>query len=86
MSHFYGIVQGNRGEATRGGSKNSGYSAVAASWEGAVKVNLWFNAEQGDGGEDWAEVYLTPWRGAGKNILLYRGPVSGRDFEMYKNT
>jgi len=30
MSHFYGRVQGNRGDATRGGSKASGFDATAA--------------------------------------------------------
>lgn len=74
MSHFYGSVQGNRGEVTRGGSKNSGYTAVAASWSGAVKVELYYNEAYE---QDWCEVYLTTWKGAGKNALLYRGPVDG---------
>lgn len=39
MSHFYGTVQGNRGEATRGGSKNSGMDTATASWEGSVQVH-----------------------------------------------
>ena len=40
MSHFYGSVQGNRGQATRGGSKKSGYHATVASWDGALRIRL----------------------------------------------
>ena len=40
MSHFHGSVKGNRGAATRGGSKNSGYKSYAASWDGAIEVRL----------------------------------------------
>ena len=36
MSAFYGMIQGNRGEATRGGSKNSGFHASCQSWDGSV--------------------------------------------------
>ena len=81
MSHFYGKVIGNRGPATRGGSKNSGYISQAASWEGAVEVNLFYNEEYE---EDWAIVKLIPWQGNGSSITLYTGPVSGRDFETFK--
>lgn len=40
MAHFYGVVQGNRGEATRTGSKNSGMYAEAKGWDlgGAVST------------------------------------------------
>ena len=40
MSAFYGMIQGNRGPATRGGSKNSGYKASAQSWDGSVITYL----------------------------------------------
>lgn len=46
MSKFYGTVQGNRGEATRGGSKNSGIKATAQSWEGSVSVLLFNENEE----------------------------------------
>lgn len=81
MSHFYGSAQGNKGEATRCGTKNSGYVTEAASWEGAVRVELWYNEDKE---ENWASVSLIPWYGSGKNILLYKGPVSGRDFNQFK--
>jgi len=74
MSHFYGSVQGGRGEATRGGHKNTGLDVTAASWQGSVQVRLWFDDESG---EDMARVYLEPWYGRGEHVELYRGPVSG---------
>ena len=40
MSSFYGLIEGNRGAATRGGSKNSGFRASAQSYCGSVIVTL----------------------------------------------
>lgn len=40
MSTFYGTVEGNRGEATRCGSEQSGIRASAQSWNGSVIVRL----------------------------------------------
>jgi hypothetical protein len=75
MSHFYGILQGNRGEATRCGHKSSGLHTVAAAWSGAVQVDLLVNAD----GEDIAHVYLRTWHGNGVNQTLYMGPVGEFD-------
>jgi len=75
MSHFYGHVQGNRGDVSRGGSKASGYMATAASWQGCVKVNLWHDDKTG---VDMAEVRLDRWHGRGVYQILYTGPVSGK--------
>ena len=36
MSRFYGMVRGNRGAATRGGSANSGFKSTAQSYDGSV--------------------------------------------------
>lgn len=72
MSHFYGVLNGSRGEATRCGTKSSGMTATAASWQGAVRVTL-----REVNGADHAYVELIPWQGAGGNRLLYSGPVSG---------
>lgn len=33
MSHFYSIIQGHRGEATRTGTKSSGIKASAFGWD-----------------------------------------------------
>jgi hypothetical protein len=74
MAQFYGSVQGQRGQASRLGSKRSGVTTTAASWEGAVTTTVSHDARLG---VDVAEVRLTPWRGRGTSKLLYRGPVSG---------
>lgn len=72
MAHFYGGVTGMRGEATRLGSKASGLSTFAASWEGAVRVHLYERD-----GVDYADVSLVPHHGGGMYKALYSGPVSG---------
>ena len=36
MSKFYGMVRGNRGASTRGGSANSGFKSTAQSYDGSV--------------------------------------------------
>jgi hypothetical protein len=73
MARFYGKVQGQRGEATRLGGGKSGLQTTAASYSGAVKVDL-FDRD----GIDYCEVSLIPWMGHGTNRLLYRGPLSGQ--------
>jgi hypothetical protein len=45
MSAFYGMVQGNRGAATRGGSRASGFKATAQSYDGSVITELTYNRE-----------------------------------------
>lgn len=78
MSHFYGTVQGNRGEATRRGSKASGMETYCASWSGAVRCFAYVNAD----GVDCVRVEKTTWptwRGAGEFKLLYDGPIGRED-------
>ena len=79
MAHFYGKLQGSRGEATRCGTKSSGVETVAASWQGSVVVRL-HHDESRD--QDIATVELRPWDG-GKGIskLLFKGPVIGEDWK-----
>ena len=43
MSAFYGCVQGNRGTATRGGSRNSGFKSTAQSYDGSVITRMSYN-------------------------------------------
>lgn len=43
MSTFYGTIHGNRGPATRGGSRCSGIKAAAQSWNGSVITSLNYN-------------------------------------------
>lgn len=45
MAVFYGMIQGNRGAATRGGSANSGYQASAQSYDGSVITYLNYNQD-----------------------------------------
>ena len=68
MSHFYGTVQGNRGEASRGGSKASGMETYCASWSGAVRCY----AYEKDG-VDMVRVERTTWHGVGNYKVLYDG-------------
>lgn len=73
MAHFYGCLKGTRGEATRLGGKKSGLVTRAASWQGAVRTELWEEK-----GVDFARVELVVHHGAGSNRVLYEGPVSGK--------
>jgi hypothetical protein len=70
MGHFYGTVRGNRGEATRVGSKDSGVETYCASWAGAIRVHAY---EQD--GEDWVRVSMVKWKGSGEERLIYEGPI-----------
>jgi hypothetical protein len=74
VAHFYGTLQGCRGEASRCGNKDSGMQTYCASWGGAVRSQAYINPENG---EDWVRVTLQPWHGSGRYHLLYNGPISG---------
>jgi hypothetical protein len=77
MSHFYGVLQGNRGEATRCGTKSSGIETYTASFAGAIHVRVYFNETDG---RDWCVISKTKWHGGGINKVIYRGPVGDEDF------
>jgi hypothetical protein len=70
MSHFYGTIQGTRGEATRCGDSRSGLITQAASWKGAIEVRL-FNLN----GEDYYEVTQIPWMGSGISKRIASGLI-----------
>lgn len=55
MSHFYASIQGNKGRATRCGSKSSGMLAHIRGWDIGVYVELKVNER----GQDEIELYLT---------------------------
>lgn len=74
MAHFFGSLKGNRGEATRLGTANSGLHTVSASWQGAVEVYISHDSVTG---KDIASVFLIPWYGNGIKQTLYVGPVGG---------
>ena len=77
MSHFYGSVKGNRGYATRGGTKNSGYQTIAASWDGAIEVKLIYNPKTD---ENIYIVYQSKWNGKGVDREIARGIIGDGDF------
>jgi len=72
MAHFYGILSGSRGRATRCGTRMSGLITTAASWSGAVRVDL---THDDTTDHNHALVTLTPWHGHGVSRVLYDGPV-----------
>ena len=55
MSHFYGSIQGNRGEVTRCGSKESGISGHIRGWGVGARVNCYVDKM----GDDVVEIYRT---------------------------
>ena len=71
MSHFYSVIHGQGGPATRCGNKSSGVVATAASWRGAVSVRMYV----GDDGVDRFVVTQEYWRGAGVSREIARGIV-----------
>ena len=70
MSHFYGKLNGSRGPATRCATKKSGLTTVAASWDGAIEVNLTYN---GCTGKNEYVVAMRPWQGRGNSVVLAEG-------------
>jgi hypothetical protein len=55
MAQFYGGIQGQRGEATRLGSKSSGMNAFVQGWNCGVKVVAYHDDDAGD----TFRIYLT---------------------------
>jgi len=45
MSAFYGLVEGNRSAATRGGSKNSGFRSSCQSYDGSVIATMRYDSD-----------------------------------------
>ena len=75
MSHYYGTLQGQAGQATRRGSKSSGLTVQAASWDGVVTVSLHHCPISG---KDRYEVTLGPWQGTGgPTRLIAEGSIQG---------
>jgi hypothetical protein len=72
MAHFYGSIKGGRGQATRLGTKNSGMTAVVASWEGAVVIDAYHDPKTG---KDMVSIAKTPWQGAGEAKEVYSGKI-----------
>ena len=81
MAQYRGTLTGQRGNASRLGSKTSGLSAHIASWQGAIDVDLWHDSKTGT---DMARVTLCQHLGSGQfpSRVLYDGPVSGEGAEV----
>ena len=72
MSHFYGTLEGSRGEATRCGTKDSGITTHAAGWNGAIRVNVYERD-----GVDYYRVTLQPWHNSGgQHVTLAEGKLN----------
>lgn len=59
MAHFYGSVQGSRGEASRLGGKNTGMRAEARGWHGGVRVYAEHRTTEDKDPRDAFIVYFT---------------------------
>jgi len=56
MAQFMATIQGNRGEASRLGSKDSGISAKINGWDAGISVEAWYDQATE---EDYFRVYQT---------------------------
>lgn len=56
MAHFYGEIQGNRGEATRMGTKDSGFRSHIRGWHVGASVNCNHNNSKD---RDQVSIYAT---------------------------
>lgn len=74
MSHFYGTMKGTRGMATRCGTKASGMTTVAASWNGAIRTEVFHDAATG---QDRFRILETRWHGAGTDRVIAEGIIGG---------
>ena len=55
MARFYGVIEGNRGAASRMGTAKSGFWAHIRGWNVGIRVQL-----STDGDYDVCRVYKTP--------------------------
>ena len=67
MAQFYGSIQGNRGEATRMGTKSSGIEGHIRGWDIGARVHCHVN----DKGQDVVSVSITKGsNGYGRGLCL----------------
>ncbi len=74
MAKYRGIVQGNRGVASRLGTDNSGITVEAQSWNGKVVVRMWSRTKYGN--TMAFTVDLEPHHGTGPSTPLASGTVT----------
>ena len=77
MAQYYADIQGNRGMATRMGTKKSGLSGHIRGWHIGARVYVGFNNETG---EDEVTVSLTSGSG-GTGRFKDLGTFSAKDVE-----
>jgi hypothetical protein len=72
MSHFYGTIpeSARKTVPSARGHKATGLTTVAASWDGAIRVNLWHDPNNE---VDCYEVEMIPWEGQGNQHVVARG-------------
>ena len=72
MSHFYGMIPGSARKTvpTARGHKKTGLATIAASWAGAIRVNVWHNPNED---VDCYEVEMIPWESKGDRHVIARG-------------
>ena len=72
MSHFYSTIptSGRKTTPTARGHKTTGLATVAASFKGAIKVEL-----RHVDGEDKFVVSRVPWMGAGRHEVIAEGEL-----------
>lgn len=61
MARFYADIQGNRGQATRMGTKGSGIDGHIRGWDSGARVTCYVNSKD----QDIVEVYATTGSGCG---------------------
>jgi|2_EtaG_2_1085320.scaffolds.fasta_scaffold88629_2 hypothetical protein len=74
MAKYRGIVQGNRGAASRLGNNSSGITVEAQSWNGKVVVRMWSHTEHCN--TMAFTVNLEPHEGSGPSTPLASGTVT----------
>ena len=72
MAHFYAEIQGNRGSATRIGTKHSGMWVHIRGWNRGIYVKAWVNEQ----GEDCFSIYTTEGSNNSTNRLLTTYPIN----------
>lgn len=67
MAHFYGEIQGNRGEATRMGTKDSGFRGHIRGWHVGGSINCYHNRSKD---RDEVSIYATSGSNGGNSTHL----------------
>ena len=67
MAQFYGEIQGNRGEATRMGTKDSGFRGHIRGWHVGGSVNCHYNDSKD---RDQVSIYATGGSSGGRSTHL----------------